>query len=87
MLAFTCGDPAGVGPEIIARWLAEHPNEAKGVAVIGAESWIETLPGAGARFVLGDGAFVARPGRPTPEGAKTSNITFPRPELVGRTKR
>ncbi len=72
MLAFTCGDPAGVGPEIIARWLAEHPNEAKGVAVIGAESWIETLPGTGAKLAVGDGAFVARPGRPTPEGAKVA---------------
>jgi 4-hydroxythreonine-4-phosphate dehydrogenase len=24
-LAITCGDPAGVGPEIIAAWLAAHP--------------------------------------------------------------
>ena len=25
-LAFTCGDPAGVGPEIIAAWLAAHAD-------------------------------------------------------------
>ena len=70
MLAFTCGDPAGVGPEIIGRWLADHPNEAKGIAVIGAESWLETLPTAGARLAVGDGGFAARPGKPTEEGAR-----------------
>ena len=26
-IALTCGDPAGVGPEIISRWLAENPEE------------------------------------------------------------
>ena len=25
-LAFTCGDPAGVGPEVIAAWLRAHAN-------------------------------------------------------------
>ena len=39
-LALTCGDPAGVGPEIIAAWLAAHPAEAKDVA-----GWITPVPG------------------------------------------
>ena len=35
-LAITCGDPAGVGPEIIASWLAAPPADVADVAVIGA---------------------------------------------------
>ena len=31
-LAFTCGDPAGVGPEVIAAWLTAHGDEAGEVA-------------------------------------------------------
>ena len=48
-LAFTCGDPAGVGPEIIAAWLAAHPDEAAEVAVIGPARWLGTLPAGAAR--------------------------------------
>ena len=68
-LAFTCGDPAGVGPEIIARWLAEHPAEAAGVAVIGPAGWLATLPPGGRRVPVGREEFAAVPGRPTGEGA------------------
>ena len=68
-LAFTCGDPAGVGPEIIARWLAEHPAEAAGVAVVGPSRWLATLPPGGLRVPVGMEEFAAVPGRPTGEGA------------------
>jgi 4-hydroxythreonine-4-phosphate dehydrogenase len=68
-LAFTCGDPAGVGPEIIASWLAAHPGEAADVAVIGPAKWLETLPAAGAKVAVGLEEFVARPGQPDGEGA------------------
>jgi 4-hydroxythreonine-4-phosphate dehydrogenase len=68
-LAFTCGDPAGVGPEIIARWLAEHPAEAAGVAVVGPSRWLATLPPGGLRVAVGMEEFAAVPGRPTGEGA------------------
>ncbi len=68
-LAFTCGDPAGVGPEIIASWLAARPGEAADVAVIGPAKWLETLPAAGAKVAVGLEEFVARPGRPDGEGA------------------
>lgn len=68
-LAFTCGDPAGVGPEIIARWLAEHPAEAAGVAVIGPARWLAGLPPGGLRVPVGLEEFAAVPGRPTGEGA------------------
>ena len=68
-LAFTCGDPAGVGPEIIAAWLAAHPAEARDVAVIGPARWLAALPAAGAKIAVGLEEFVATPGQPTGEGA------------------
>lgn len=69
LLAFTCGDPAGVGPEIIATWLATHPAEAETVAVIGPARWLETLPAAGAKIAVGLEDFVAVPGQPNADGA------------------
>ena len=43
-LALTCGDPAGVGPEIIARWLAEQALVPADVVVIGPAGWLRGLP-------------------------------------------
>ena len=68
-LAFTCGDPAGVGPEIIAAWLAAHPGEADGVAVIGPAAWLASLPAAGQKIPVGLEEFAAAPGQPDGEGA------------------
>lgn len=69
LLAFTCGDPAGVGPEIIATWLAAHAAEAADVAVIGPARWLETLPACGAKIAVGLEDFVATPGHPDGDGA------------------
>src|SRR5205809_1134040 len=71
-LALTCGDPAGVGPEIIAAWLASQPEEAKRVAVIGPTRWLETLPGGAQKVAVGLEDFVATPGRPDADGALVS---------------
>ena len=72
-LALTCGDPAGVGPEIIATWLTEHPAEAPGVAVIGPASWVGKIPLYGALAVpAGDENFIAVPGAPSIEGARAA---------------
>jgi len=68
-LAITCGDPAGVGPEIVAAWLATHPTEAAGVAVIGPARWLETLPAAAQRVAVGLEDFVMTPGHPDGDGA------------------
>ncbi|MBA3848843.1 MAG: 4-hydroxythreonine-4-phosphate dehydrogenase PdxA [Opitutus sp.] len=68
-LAFTCGDPAGVGPEIIAHWLATHAAEACDVAVIGPERWLETLPACGAKIAVGLEDSAATPGQPDGDGA------------------
>jgi 4-hydroxythreonine-4-phosphate dehydrogenase len=68
-LAITCGDPAGVGPEIIAAWLAAHPEEAAAVVVIGPARWLAELPPDVAKVSVGLAEFAATPGKPQGEGA------------------
>jgi 4-hydroxythreonine-4-phosphate dehydrogenase len=68
-LAFTCGDPAGVGPEIIAAWLAANPAETAHVAVIGPERWLSTLPTGPTKVAVGLEDFAATPGQPDGGGA------------------
>ena len=68
-LALTCGDPAGVGPEIIVAWLAAHPEEAREVAVIGPARWLQDLKTEAEKVAVGLEEFAATPGRPTGEGA------------------
>lgn len=68
-LAFTCGDPAGVGPEIIAGWLAAPGADAAGVVVIGPASWLQHLDTPARKLAVGLEEFVATPGRPDAEGA------------------
>ncbi len=69
LLALTCGDPAGIGPEIIAAWLQANPAGAAGLAVIGPARWLASLPDAGRKIAVGLEDFAAEPGRPTGEGA------------------
>ena len=69
-LAFTCGDPAGVGPEIIAAWLAEHASESADVAVIGPARWLAALPEGIERIAVGPSDYVATPGEPDEAGAR-----------------
>lgn len=68
-LAFTCGDPAGVGPEIIAKWLAANPVESGAVAVIGPATWLAALDTPAVKIGVGLEAFSATPGEPTADGA------------------
>ncbi len=68
-LAFTCGDPAGVGPEIISAWLAAHADEARDVTVIGPAQWLDALGTNAKKIPVGLEDFVARPGQPDGEGA------------------
>ena len=69
LIAITCGDPAGVGPEVVATWLAAHPEEATAAAIIGPARWLDRLPAAGRKLPVGLEEFDAEPGRPTGEGA------------------
>lgn len=67
-LAITCGDPAGIGPEIIASWLATQPAAAE-VVVLGPPRWLATLPNGVAKEPVGLEEFADVPGRPSAEGA------------------
>ncbi len=72
-LAFTCGDPAGVGPEIITAWLAAQRDEARDVAVIGPASWLNGFDLHGAQPVpVGEPYFIAKPGEPSVAGARVA---------------
>jgi 4-hydroxythreonine-4-phosphate dehydrogenase len=68
-LALTCGDPAGVGPELIAAWLAAHPDQAGSVAVFGPPRWLDALPAGPVKVAVGLEDYVATPGRPEGDGA------------------
>ncbi len=73
-LAITCGDPAGVGPEIIERWARAHASSIGHVALLGPESWLARLAGrCNALLVaVGDEAYRAKPGQPTVAGARVA---------------
>ena len=80
-LALTCGDPAGVGPEIIATWLRDVTDaDAATVEIHGPARWLAGLPKAGvfaARPVAEGGAgFVAEPGNPSAEGARVADAAL-----------
>lgn len=67
-LALSCGDPSGVGPEIIARHLTANPQDARSVVAVGPQRWLDTLPCAG--IAVGSKDFVAEPGKPSAEGQR-----------------
>jgi 4-hydroxythreonine-4-phosphate dehydrogenase len=70
-IAFTCGDPAGVGPDVILDWLKKNPALAPEIAVIGGSHWLQSAALQGAQAIaVGDEHFVATPGQPTIAGAK-----------------
>jgi len=71
-LALTCGDPAGVGPEVLAAWLAAHPGEASDVAVLGPARWLETLGFGAEKIAVGPPEFFAQPGAPSSVGARVA---------------
>lgn len=78
-LAFTCGDPAGVGPEVIASWLADaSEDEVAGVEIHGPARWLAALPRAGlfAARAAGEADFLAAPGRPTEAGARVADAAL-----------
>jgi len=72
-LALTCGDPAGVGPEIIEAWLKARPAGAADCAVVGPASWLSAISLRGALAVpVGETGFVAKPGQPSVDGARVA---------------
>lgn len=71
-LAITCGDPAGIGPEVIATWLHASDSDAADVTVIGPATWLATLPESVMKIAVGQETYAAVPGRPDAEGALTA---------------
>ena len=69
LIAITCGDPAGIGPEIIASWVRANPEEARRAIILGPASWLSTLPEGPQRMPIGVGGFEATPGKPSGEGS------------------
>ena len=84
-LAFTCGDPAGVGPEIIADWLRANRREARDVAVIGPRRWLETLDTSARKIAVGPAGFSPKPGRPGAAGARVAWAAMERAAEGSRT--
>lgn len=68
-LAITCGDPAGVGPEIITAWLAQQSTAAD-VEILGPANWLATLPAGIQGRSIGESDFKIRPGSPDAAGAR-----------------
>jgi len=68
-LAITCGDPAGVGPDIIERWLKEHPDWSDRIVLLGPPDWLNSLSVAG--IPCGHTGTLT-PGAPSAEGARTA---------------
>ena len=68
-LAIACGDPAGVGPEVIAAWLGRPDSDRTGLAVVGPAHWLESLPADLERIPVGTDDYEPVPGRPDGEGA------------------
>lgn len=64
-IAITCGDPAGVGPELLASWLKAHPEQADSVMPIGPADWIASL---GRGLAVGPTDYQTQPGRPDDAG-------------------
>ncbi len=73
-IAITCGDPSGIGPEVIAAWARSHPNQLEGLTVFGPHSWLTKdlgdLPLA--REPVGPVSYQARLGKPDPVGAQVA---------------
>lgn len=67
-IAITCGDPAGIGPLVIARYLQQYPQKRNELCVIGPRHWLSSLVGV-KTMAVGDRDFQLRPGTPSVAGA------------------
>ncbi|CAA6694925.1 MULTISPECIES: 4-hydroxythreonine-4-phosphate dehydrogenase PdxA [unclassified Lentimonas] len=73
-LAITCGDPAGIGPEVIATALRNESERERDCVLIGAASWAEPLAAElGIGFeAIGAAGFSAVAGQPSLDGAQVA---------------
>ncbi len=70
-LAITCGDPAGIGPEVIEQMLCEDKLRGSDCVVVGPEPWGQAMSNlCGVNFqAVGDPNYIAQPGTPSIDGA------------------
>lgn len=69
-LAITCGDPAGVGPEILHRLASQQPELFTQTTLLGPEAWLESFPPLPGLIKLPCGSTQATPGQPTADGSR-----------------
>ena len=71
-LAITCGDPAGVGPEVIESVLRDDSLCAADCLLIGPEQWVSSVSKLyGLNYeAVGCPNFISQPGAPTNKGAR-----------------
>lgn len=71
LLAITCGDPAGVGPEVIASALRKDSNYRNACILIGPYSWAKPLADELQMpfYSVGEESFEVVPGKPSLESA------------------
>lgn len=67
-IAITCGDPAGIGPEIICGYFLENPADRGGCCLIGPRQWLGSCP-QGPVVEVGDSGYQLQPGKPDNAGA------------------
>jgi 4-hydroxythreonine-4-phosphate dehydrogenase len=70
-LAITCGDPSGIGPEVVAAALREDAKRGRDCVLIGPADWADPLAAElnVAFETVGSEDFEAVPGQPSLEGA------------------
>lgn len=83
-VAVTCGDPAGIGPEVIARWLHDHPGDARDLVVIAPPGCVQNLDASVPVVPVGRDGYAARPGRPDGESALVAWAALERAAAGGR---
>ncbi len=73
-IAITCGDPAGVGPEVIEKCLSEGLGDEASYAIIGPKYWLDSLDTGGSSAIekieVGLPSTSCVYGEPTPESSK-----------------
>lgn len=71
-LAITCGDPAGVGPEVVEQALRTDASGGGDCVVIGPKEWASNLEQSfGIRYeTVGNDGLSIRAGEPSAEGAR-----------------
>ena len=73
-VAITCGDPNGVGPELIEQLLLEDSRLVEDAVIIGPGAWVDPLAQSlGVRVrAIGPEDFAPTPGSPSLEGARVA---------------